>query len=291
MNRIKPVSRRMLSVEVVRKEWRPGGFLLVTVGGEDLEDFRPIGVDQAFRLLFRRPGQGRLWLPSRSDATWMAQYMMTGKAVRPYVRFYTVRHFWPDRNELDIEFVLHEGDSPASTWARGARPGEPVGILDEGATDNPPHGVEWQLLVGDETAVPADLVHPGLRRGRVAQRSVPGGTQQRGHPEVEHATERQRALASARRPRRTSGALARDTAMMTAPLGTGVNLAMLDAGELALALANAATVDDAIRVYEKTMLPRSIETAQATEHGTEQLLSADSSARKLATIVANSLAK
>lgn len=30
---------------------------------------------------------------------------------------------------------------------------------------------------------------------------------------------------------------------------------------------------------------------QAIEHGTEQLLSADSSARKLATIVANSLAK
>ncbi|TMU98194.1 NAD(P)/FAD-dependent oxidoreductase [Streptomyces sp. DASNCL29] len=82
-----------------------------------------------------------------------------------------------------------------------------------------------------------------------------------------------------------------DAAHLMPPLGTGVNLAMLDASELALALANAATVDDAIRVYEKTMLPRSIETAQAIEHGTEQLLSADSSARKLATIVANSLAK
>ncbi|WP_432045438.1 FAD-dependent oxidoreductase [Streptomyces asiaticus] len=82
-----------------------------------------------------------------------------------------------------------------------------------------------------------------------------------------------------------------DAAHLMPPLGTGVNLAMLDAGELALALANAATVDDAIRVYEKTMLPRSIETAQAIEHGTQQLLSADSSARKLATIVANSLAK
>jgi len=157
VNRIKPVSRRMLSVEVVRKEWRPGNFLLVTVGGEDLKDFRPLGGDQAFRLLFRRPGQSRLWLPSRSDATWVAQYMMAGKAERPYVRFYTVRHFRPERGELDIEFALHEGDSPASTWARGARPGEPVGILDEGGTYNRPPGVEWQLLVGDETAVPAIL--------------------------------------------------------------------------------------------------------------------------------------
>ena len=82
-----------------------------------------------------------------------------------------------------------------------------------------------------------------------------------------------------------------DAAHLMPPLGTGVNLAMLDAGELALALANAATVDDAIRVYEKTMLPRSIETAQAIEHGTEQLLSADSSAWRLSTVVANSLAK
>ncbi|MET9846145.1 FAD-dependent oxidoreductase [Streptomyces ossamyceticus] len=82
-----------------------------------------------------------------------------------------------------------------------------------------------------------------------------------------------------------------DAAHLMPPLGTGVNLAMLDAGELALALANAATVDDAIRVYEKTMLPRSTETAQAIEHGTEQLLSADSSARKLSAVVADSLAR
>jgi 2-polyprenyl-6-methoxyphenol hydroxylase-like FAD-dependent oxidoreductase len=59
------------------------------------------------------------------------------------------------------------------------------------------------------------------------------------------------------------------------PLGVGVNLAMLDASELALALATAATVDDAVRVYEKTMLPRSIETAKALEGGAEHLLSDD----------------
>jgi 2-polyprenyl-6-methoxyphenol hydroxylase-like FAD-dependent oxidoreductase len=82
-----------------------------------------------------------------------------------------------------------------------------------------------------------------------------------------------------------------DAAHLMPPLGTGVNLAMLDAGELALALASGATVDDAIRVYERTMLSRSTETAQAIEHGTEHLLSADSSARKLASVVANSLAK
>jgi 2-polyprenyl-6-methoxyphenol hydroxylase-like FAD-dependent oxidoreductase len=64
-----------------------------------------------------------------------------------------------------------------------------------------------------------------------------------------------------------------DAAHLMPPLGVGVNLAMLDAGELAVALANAATVDDAIRSYEKTMLPRSTETAKALEGGAEFLLS------------------
>ena len=66
-----------------------------------------------------------------------------------------------------------------------------------------------------------------------------------------------------------------DAAHLMPPLGVGVNLAMLDAAELALALTPAATVDDALRDYEKTMLPRSIETATTLEGAAEGLLSAD----------------
>jgi 2-polyprenyl-6-methoxyphenol hydroxylase-like FAD-dependent oxidoreductase len=64
-----------------------------------------------------------------------------------------------------------------------------------------------------------------------------------------------------------------DAAHLMPPLGVGVNLAMLDASELALALVNAPTVDDAIHAYEKTMLPRSVEMAKSLEHGAEFLLS------------------
>ncbi|MEU1489115.1 FAD-dependent monooxygenase [Streptomyces sp. NPDC005776] len=63
-----------------------------------------------------------------------------------------------------------------------------------------------------------------------------------------------------------------DAAHLMPPLGVGVNLAMLDASELALALANSASVDDAVRAYEKTMLPRSVEIAQMLEGGAQSML-------------------
>ncbi|GLX09458.1 NAD(P)/FAD-dependent oxidoreductase [Microbispora sp. NBRC 16548] len=63
-----------------------------------------------------------------------------------------------------------------------------------------------------------------------------------------------------------------DAAHLMPPLGVGVNLAMLDAAELALALVDSSTIDDAVRSYEKSMLPRSAETAQMLEHGAEFLL-------------------
>ncbi|MFG2093559.1 FAD-dependent oxidoreductase [Streptomyces sp. NPDC048612] len=63
-----------------------------------------------------------------------------------------------------------------------------------------------------------------------------------------------------------------DAAHLMPPLGVGVNLAMLDACELALALVHSATVADAVRTYEKSMLPRSAETARLLEGGAEHLL-------------------
>ncbi|MDX6364159.1 MAG: hypothetical protein QOC85_3169 [Streptomyces sp.] len=68
-----------------------------------------------------------------------------------------------------------------------------------------------------------------------------------------------------------------DAAHLMPPLGVGVNLAMLDAGELALALVHAVTIDDAVLSYEKTMVPRSVATAQTLEGGAEHLLSVSDS--------------
>jgi 2-polyprenyl-6-methoxyphenol hydroxylase-like FAD-dependent oxidoreductase len=66
-----------------------------------------------------------------------------------------------------------------------------------------------------------------------------------------------------------------DAAHVMPPLGAGVNLAMLDASDLALALASAATVEAAVRDYENVMLPRSAEFARLLDGRAADLLSAD----------------
>ncbi|WP_320773821.1 NAD(P)/FAD-dependent oxidoreductase [Streptomyces sp. CRN 30] len=64
-----------------------------------------------------------------------------------------------------------------------------------------------------------------------------------------------------------------DAAHLMPPLGVGVNLAMLDASELALALARHDTVADAVRAYEETMLPRSHKTQAMLDGAAVGLLS------------------
>ncbi|MEQ8146749.1 NAD(P)/FAD-dependent oxidoreductase [Streptomyces sp. OP7] len=72
-----------------------------------------------------------------------------------------------------------------------------------------------------------------------------------------------------------SATLLGDAAHLMPPLGVGVNLAMLDACELGLALARHDTVGQAVRAYENTMRPRSTETARLLDGAAHDLVSAE----------------
>ncbi|MFT4124854.1 MAG: siderophore-interacting protein [Gordonia sp. (in: high G+C Gram-positive bacteria)] len=150
----------MITLEVAAVERLSPGFARVTLAGAGLDKFRPAGPDQGFRMFFRRPGQQRLSMPTIANEAWMAQLIVQPVSRRPWVRMHTVRAIRPDERQLDVEIALHDGPhgpSPATTWALNTGPGDPVGIFDEGYTYQPVLDARRQLLVADESALPAVL--------------------------------------------------------------------------------------------------------------------------------------
>jgi NADPH-dependent ferric siderophore reductase len=152
-----PGSRQMIGLTVRENVRISPNFARLTLGGPDVEHLETTGFDQTVRLFFPREGQTELQMPTWSNNAWMAQTLLLPKARRPWVRNYTVRRVRPAEQEIDIEFALHGDDAPASAWAARAEPGDPAGVFDEGITYLPPAHAQWQLLIGEESAVPAIL--------------------------------------------------------------------------------------------------------------------------------------
>jgi NADPH-dependent ferric siderophore reductase len=103
----------------------------VTFGGNDLMDFVSLSFDDHLKL----------FLPADDGAA-------------PVARDYTPRHFDPVARELTLEFALH-GDGPAAAWAAQARPGESVHMGGPRGSFIIPTDLDWHVLVGDHSALPA----------------------------------------------------------------------------------------------------------------------------------------
>lgn len=161
--RVTPAAPTLLVLRVLRTSRRSASFVRVTLGGDDLARFVPLGFDQWFRLFLPVSDRSLTRLPSKLDTLAYVRYLAISKRDRPVLRNYTVRAFRPDAGdgaELDVDFVLHgsvaDGTSgPAATWAQQCRPGDPVALLDEGIMFTPPDPGAPVVLVADETAVPA----------------------------------------------------------------------------------------------------------------------------------------
>lgn len=96
-------------------------------------------------------------------------------------RNYTVRAVRPEAEELDIDFALHEGGL-AATWARAARPGDELVWCAADGSYELPEDAEWQLVVGDLTALPAvgrilEELRPGVRTTVVLEVGDPADRQ------------------------------------------------------------------------------------------------------------------
>lgn len=163
---VKPETTELIHLTVLRSERLSAHWIRVTLGGGEIEKFRPMGFDQWFRLFLPIGGDADLErVPAKANKMFgYLKFLRIPDGERPVMRNYTVRAYRAATAtagaEIDVDFVLHgsaaDGTAgPASRWAETCQPGEHVLIIDEGLTFNPQRGTDRVVLVGDETALPA----------------------------------------------------------------------------------------------------------------------------------------
>ncbi|SDH10959.1 NADPH-dependent ferric siderophore reductase, contains FAD-binding and SIP domains [Sinosporangium album] len=145
------MSDDLFLAEVLRTAHVTPKMIRVTLGGDGLRGYRSSGPpDEYFKMFFPAPGEETPALPATVDGRWV----YPEGAAEPEIRNYTVRRFDPAANELDVDFVVHEG-GVAAPWALAARPGLRVGLSLPHGLYRPPADTTWRLILGDATALPA----------------------------------------------------------------------------------------------------------------------------------------
>ena len=122
-------------LEVIRSQLLTPHMLRLTLGGKELDGFPEDSNSAYIKLKMTSP-------PPDSDE-------------RPMIRTYTVRDFNVDKLELDVDFVMHADQGPASDWAHAAQPGDEMIILGPGPKKLVDCSADWFFLAGDMSALPA----------------------------------------------------------------------------------------------------------------------------------------
>ncbi|NIF18300.1 siderophore-interacting protein [Pantoea sp. Cy-639] len=130
--------------------------------GEDVTQMTTLAPDQRVKLFFPTPSGAAPGLPK--DGQWQQARRNLAPEDTPPMRTYTIRALRREAREVDVDFVLHGVNGPASAWATHARIGDRLQMAAPNlAYAGDPGGYEWKpprsarriLLVGDETALPA----------------------------------------------------------------------------------------------------------------------------------------
>ncbi|MBG4705023.1 siderophore-interacting protein [Pseudomonas aeruginosa] len=153
---------RLFNVELKRREQLSPALTRFVFGGPEVAEMKTLAADQRIKIFFPDASGQPPSLPGGSE--WYQAYRSVEPARRPPMRTYTIRALRAAQEEVDVEFVLHGENGPASAWATHARIGDRLQLAapnrqygdDPGGYEwKPPAGVRHILLIADETALPA----------------------------------------------------------------------------------------------------------------------------------------
>lgn len=149
----------------------------VRLSGDDLGRFARFG-GMHVRMLFPPSSLAEPEWPTLGP-NGLAAWPPEGR--KPLPRAYTIRRFDVEGGWMDIDILVHPGESVGSRWVSTARPGMKVGIM--GPVGRPvPQDAQWYVLGADETGLPA--------LARMLE-TLPAGTRGAAFVEVADEAERQ----------------------------------------------------------------------------------------------------
>jgi NADPH-dependent ferric siderophore reductase len=145
-------------LRVLRTEQLTPHMKRITLGGPELRGF-PVNSDGThIKLLLPQAWQQEPILPTLgpNGPVWPPAN------IRPISRTYTVSRYDEHTGELDVDFVLHGDNGPASRWALNAQPGSAIGVAGPGGPELFKPRADWFLLVGDPSSLA--LINAVLRQ-------------------------------------------------------------------------------------------------------------------------------
>lgn len=134
-------SPRLLKVK--KSFYLTPNMIRVTFAGPELEGF-PEG---------REGGNCKLMFPDERESLESFSSRLEGGPA-PIKRTYTVRNFRADVLELDIDFVAHGDNGPASAWAINAEEGHFLGFAGPSSPKVTRFESDWYLIAADPSAIP-----------------------------------------------------------------------------------------------------------------------------------------
>ncbi|MGE6776015.1 siderophore-interacting protein [Vreelandella titanicae] len=160
-------SYQLFDITLARRTQVSASLVRFTFTGPEVSQMATYAPDQRVKLFFPEGG-GSLdplfEIAKLEEHDWYGAYRALPDAQRPSARTYTIRALRPEQAEVDVEFVLHGDNGPASRWAMHARPGDRLAMTAPDANaEGPKLGYEWKppqgvrriLIIADETALPA----------------------------------------------------------------------------------------------------------------------------------------
>lgn len=94
-------------------------------------------------------------LPVEHPAQWMKVFLPAPPGRKPEGRAYTIRRYEATAGLMEMDFVLHGDNGPASAWAEKAKVGDVLQLAGPRAGYRVDPAASRHLMVGDATSLPA----------------------------------------------------------------------------------------------------------------------------------------